>query len=360
MRSGGSRSSGDDPDPNEGPVSLFYATNRTLLLNANDVNAQWLQGPAMTYGRKNHTLTVLPDRRILAVGGNLYGDTVGALDRTNLEVMNPFDSNPSWLLGDIPFGNTWRGWGYHSTALLLPSAKVIVSGGEGEFDANGGYSGTWPNGFFNSVPKRRAYMYSPKYGGLNSWEVVRPTIGSNFPTTLGYSKIFQIPYTVASGQEIQRAVLVSLGATTHAFNQNQRLVSLQLLQPLNSTTLVAKVTGNRNLLPPGFYMLFIVDDRGGTGVPSSAKIVQVKDYHPGYPTDAYFLHNLPYDPVVDVTRLYMGDNLYLGDSNFESIGNEAIIGVESKSHSQTIPNIRVSAECKTTLAKMGRRLRTPI
>ncbi|HMS55799.1 MAG TPA: hypothetical protein PKA27_10395, partial [Fimbriimonadaceae bacterium] len=140
VRSGGSRSSGDVIDPPE-DAPLFYATNRTLFLNANDVNAQWLQGPGMFYGRKNHTLTVLPDRRILAVGGNELGDTVGSEIRTALEVIDPFASTPTWIRGVEPFPNPWRGWGYHSTALLMPSAKVIVSGGEGEFVGNGGYVG---------------------------------------------------------------------------------------------------------------------------------------------------------------------------------------------------------------------------
>ena len=63
---------------------------------------------------------------------------------------------------------------------------------------------------------------------------------------------------------------IRLSATTHSFNQNQRINHLIFTQTggaLNVTT-----PASANLCPPGHYMLFILKN----GVPSISQIMQIQ------------------------------------------------------------------------------------
>jgi hypothetical protein len=58
---------------------------------------------------------------------------------------------------------------------------------------------------------------------------------------------------------------------THAFNQNQRFVPLDLERTAGGVTIAAPA--DPDLAPPGHYMLFLLN---GDGVPSIAKVMLVK------------------------------------------------------------------------------------
>jgi len=45
--------------------------------------------------------------------------------------------------------------------------------------------------------------------------------------------------------------------TTHSFNANQRLVDLEI-RSQSAGTVRVRIPDNRNLVPPGHYMLFVV------------------------------------------------------------------------------------------------------
>ena len=57
---------------------------------------------------------------------------------------------------------------------------------------------------------------------------------------------------------------------THTLDMNQRITTLGFTRAAGALNVA--VPSDRNLLPPGHYMLFLLD---GEGVPSIAKIVQV-------------------------------------------------------------------------------------
>jgi len=65
-------------------------------------------------------------------------------------------------------------------------------------------------------------------------------------------------------------VLIRNGAVTHAFDENTRYVPLTFQQVAGGLTVTAPANGN--IAPPGFYMLFLVNN---SGVPSVAPFVQV-------------------------------------------------------------------------------------
>ena len=60
-------------------------------------------------------------------------------------------------------------------------------------------------------------------------------------------------------------------ATTHHYDQNQRLIWLQIVdRTSNSLTVSAPINGK--IAPPGYYMVFILN---GSGVPSVARIIKI-------------------------------------------------------------------------------------
>jgi hypothetical protein len=142
---------------------------------------------------------------------------------------------------------------YHSVALLLPDATVWVAGGN---------------------PTRGTYepsveIYSPAYlFNLDGTPATRPAITTVTPSAIGYGTSFQVQTPDAAN--IASVVLMKDGAVTHAFNMDQRLVGLTFTAGAGALT----VTGppNGNVAPPGYYMLFLINN---AGVPSIASFVQV-------------------------------------------------------------------------------------
>jgi len=63
---------------------------------------------------------------------------------------------------------------------------------------------------------------------------------------------------------------VRTGAVSHSFNNEQRFAELSFTQagPLVSVQLPT----DRNIVPPGYYMLFVFN---AEGVPSNAAIVKI-------------------------------------------------------------------------------------
>jgi len=140
---------------------------------------------------------------------------------------------------------------YHSIALLLPDARVLIAGG-GRF--GGGSSDDMLN----------AEIYSPPY----LFRGVRPVI-TTAPNLVSYNSSFSI--ATPDSTRIATVSLLPLGSVTHHFNANQRYLSLSF-QP-NGNGLNIQSPNNANIAPPGYYMLFIVD---ANGVPSIAATLRIQ------------------------------------------------------------------------------------
>ena len=107
-------------------------------------------------------------------------------------------------------------------------------------------------------------MFSPPY----LFKGPRPQI-DDAPKTASYGQAI----TIATPQAgtIRWASLVKNGVTTHSFDSGQRLVDLTITSQANGA-LGATVPTNPNLAPPGWYMLFLVDQQG---VPSMATWIKI-------------------------------------------------------------------------------------
>ena len=136
---------------------------------------------------------------------------------------------------------------YHSGALLLPDGRVFASGSNPARGSN----------------EARIEIYSPAY----LFKGPRPTIGAA-PDAVGHGQDFEIGSPDAAA--IDEVALIRAASTTHCFSTDQRYVGLPILAK-GETALTVGVPANRNLLPPGYYMLFVLKG----GVPSVARFVRV-------------------------------------------------------------------------------------
>jgi hypothetical protein len=231
------------------PGKILYAggartTNTAEIIDLNQAAPVWRWTGSMRFARRHLNATILPTGDVLVTGG-LGGST--HTDETRAvfaaELWKP--GTGTWT--QLASGSVIRG--YHSTAILLPDGRVLVSGsGDSE----------------RATDQQTSELYSPPY----LFKGARPVISSS-PTTLSYGQTFFVGTAQASS--ITRVSLVRLGSTTHAFNMNQRFNRLTFTQTAGG--LSVKVPASRNLVPPGHYMVFILN---GNGVPSTAKIVQVR------------------------------------------------------------------------------------
>jgi len=222
------------------------STAAARVLDMNAPTPAWRPVASMAFPRTYHVLTVLPDGDVLATGG---GRTTHHADLANAvyeaELWSP--ATETWTTLSAMHAPRL----YHGTALLLPDARVMVSGG------GRGYGMVAPS------DQTTAEVFAPPY----LFKGPRPTITSA-PTQLTYGQGFSVQTPNAA--TIASVSLISLGSMTHAYNQNQRYLSLPFVA--GSGSLSVTPPAGPNVAPPGYYMLFIV---GTNGAPSAAAIVRL-------------------------------------------------------------------------------------
>jgi hypothetical protein len=220
------------------------SANTTYILDMTQSNPSWQQTPPMVYPRSFLNLTELPDGSVLVTGGET--------DKNGGIVANAVYAAELWN----PQTLTWSTMAamhtpreYHSTALLLPDGRVVVSGMGADF---------------GNVPDQlSAEFFSPPY----LFKGARPVI-SQAPTKIVYGGTFSV--TSPNAATISKVVLIRTSAVTHAYDQNTRYVPLSFQQSNGTLTVTSPASGY--VAPPGYYMLFLVNSNG---IPSVAPIIQV-------------------------------------------------------------------------------------
>jgi YVTN family beta-propeller protein len=195
--------------------------------------------------RRLVTATILADGKVLATGGSAVNNELTGVNYS-AEIWDP--STGLWVRG----ANEVLARLYHSTALLLPDATVLVAGG--------GAPG--PQNNTNMEIYYPPYLYDAS-GALAS----RPSMTSA-PTFIDIGTTFAVG--LASAQNIGRVVMIRTGSVTHSWNMEQRFVELTFQQ--NGNQLVAQAPTHAADAPPGFYLLFVIN---AAGTPSIARIARV-------------------------------------------------------------------------------------
>jgi hypothetical protein len=139
--------------------------------------------------------------------------------------------------------------GYHSTAILLPDGRIMTGGG--------------------NVGDPFIEFFSPPYlFNKNNTLAKRPVFEVIGPEKRTYDQPLQIKTT--NPQSISAITLIRLSSVTHSFNSGQRINRLAF--KTTATGVRATLPANSNLCPPGYYMLFLISNRG---VPSQARIIKM-------------------------------------------------------------------------------------
>ncbi|HEX8532080.1 MAG TPA: galactose oxidase early set domain-containing protein [Cytophagales bacterium] len=84
-----------------------------------------------------------------------------------------------------------------------------------------------------------------------------------------YGESFGVRYKYSG--EVERVVLVAPGSVTHAFDMHTRHVELAFA-PDGPKRLRVTAPPDAHVAPPGYYMLFLLSERG---VPSEAAFVRL-------------------------------------------------------------------------------------
>lgn len=222
------------------------ATATTEIIDLSAATPQWQFGPSMSQPRIQMNATLLPNGKVLATGGS-RNDEDAVTASLNADLYDPA-TNTFGPAGANVFPRL-----YHSNALLLADATVLLIGGNPQ---RGNY-------------ERRLEIYSPAYlfNGDGS-PAPRPTISGATPETVNYNTPFEVQTPEAA--DIASVVLVRPGTPTHAFDMDQRLVGLSFSQ--GNGVLNVTSPPNGNIAPPGYYMMFVLNN---AGVPSVARFVRL-------------------------------------------------------------------------------------
>jgi hypothetical protein len=257
------------------------ATNTTELIDLSAAGAQtsaacptyapcWVQGPAMAQSRVEMEATLLPNGKVLVDAGSAQDEDATTVS-LQAEIYDP-GSNSFSSAGSNAYPRL-----YHNIQLLLPDGTVLLTGGNP----------------VQGVFENHIEIYQPSYlfnadGSL----ATRPQSATNPPTSITYGQSFTLSTPDAS--TISSVVLMKAGSVTHSFDMDQRYVGLSFTMGQTSGSLSVTAPSNSNIAPPGYYMMFLVNQAGR---PSLASWVQVSgpaapvanvELHPErVPTPAY-------------------------------------------------------------------------
>jgi hypothetical protein len=278
------------PANNYKPVVMIMgggnpSTATTELIDLSASTPKWVNGPSMSQPRIEMNATILPNGKIIALGGSLNDEDTGTAS-LNADLYDPA-TNTFSSAGQNAFARL-----YHSNSLLLPDGTVLFIGGN---PARGTY-------------EQHMEIYSPAYlFNPDGTLAARPSITGVPSSGIGYGSVFQVQTPDAAN--VSSVVLMRPGAPTHAFDMEQRSVAMNFTA--GSSVLNVTAPPNSNIAPPGYYMVFILNS---SGVPSVAQFVQLTPAPADQPPTGTITN-----PATDVT-ITAGQSVFFSGTGMDPDG----------------------------------------
>lgn len=238
-----------------GGVATGGTTAIAHLLDLTDSNPKVTEIASMHHRRRFHNALVLPNGDLIVIGGNtsavIFSDSGTVYEP---EVWNR-DSD-TWTIqapAAVPRN-------YHSVALMLPDGRI--------FSGGGGLSGNAATNHQNAQFFSPSYLFNP-----DGSAATRPEI-SSAPDAAGTGQTIE----ATASHDVSRFTMLRMTATTHAFSSDVRFLEVPFGRISNSRYELT-LHSNPNVLLPGFWMLFALNENG---VPSEAKVLKI--HIPSIPT----------------------------------------------------------------------------
>lgn len=228
------------------------STARTSIIDLKQKAPAYKDGPDLPQGTRYLNSVILPDDTVFTTGGSEDYRGRSASDIHKAQFYDPA-KNEFREAASPKVGRN-----YHSAALLLPDGRVATFGSDPLFsDKANTKLGTF---------EKRVEIYTPPYLQGDRADN-RPTIGEG-PTKLKPGQ--DATYTTKEAGKVAKARLMRPSAVTHVTDVEQR--SLELEVEKGSGEVTVNMPEDRSMVPPGWYMLFLVDE---DGTPSVAKWVHL-------------------------------------------------------------------------------------
>jgi len=231
---------GNQTDPEAPVLGTNPPTDSAEIIDLSEPAPRWRMTNPMHYARQHANAVLLPDGTVLVVGGGQSGLYKKPVRPT--ELFDP--ETETWTVMATQTATR----AYHSAAILLPDGRVLSTGMD---------SGKW---------KRTGDVYSPPY----LFKGPRPVIAAA-PSAVAYGASFVVSSPDAA--TVRKVALLRPGSATHSVNFEQRYVALTFAAgSAGDGQLSVQAPSGGTIAPPGWYMLFLVNDGG---VPSVAAWVHV-------------------------------------------------------------------------------------
>jgi hypothetical protein len=262
----------------QAPNTYHIATTVQVTNGGGSGAGTWVGGAgALTYKRWLCNSVLTPDSRLIVFGGEQQEALDIVCSEVPAFVPERYDLQTNqWMLlaADAIIRN------YHSTAVVLPSGKVLTAGGDWRHwlaETDCAMKQRTPNPI-GAVDYR---VFVPGYIQCGATRPVitnaAPAGGAIICTQGGTCEITyqNLPFPLT----IDKVVLLRPGSVTHHADTNQRCVelnfSVDLPVPGGPDALVTATipTKNSGLLPRGYYLLFLVTNER---VPSAGVWVKVQ------------------------------------------------------------------------------------
>ncbi|WP_434589936.1 galactose oxidase-like domain-containing protein [Streptomyces sp. A5-4] len=215
------------------------SSEKSRLVDLKQPNPRFKDGDSLAEGTRYPSASLLPDDSVLVTGGSHDYRGRGGSDVLEARMYDP-KADKYRRVADPAVGRN-----YHSGSLLLPDGRVMIFGSDSLYSDK---ANTRPGVF-----EQRVEIYTPPY----LFRDARPALTGG-PKTVrrGGTATFKSAQATA----IKDAKLMRPSAVTHVTDTDQRTVALDLKKTKDGISVT--VPKNRALVPSGYYMLFVTDDRG--------------------------------------------------------------------------------------------------